>query len=452
MKNAVPVAKTKGLKDYEPVTPSALLGHLTRLQPALHYALAISGGADSAALMVLASQAAKLKKAPRFSVLTVDHDLRPESKEEVQKVSQWCQTLGLACHILKFPKALKTTGMQEHSRLQRYRVMAKWCRQNDAQALVVAHHRQDQAETVLMRLAHQSGINGLGGMAAKQRLAVQDETVTVVRPLLSYHREALLDVLKKAKQPWVEDPSNENPKFERVRARKALPALAELGLDMDALLALSAKMQALRATLDAQAVDWLRAHGRWTPFGYIDLDAEAFQALDATLQQRIISALMRFLGGQVYPPKRHRVDALMQRCQSQNYGAATLGGCLVRWRGAQLLLGREMASLCALPSHIVSQAGKRLWDARFLVNLTPSQAQQGVFVAPLGKAGLSAVKAQGATVNKQVPASYLHVLPAFFKGDEFLSCPVLQPESEFSATLAFEKTQFEAIFQLSADW
>jgi tRNA(Ile)-lysidine synthase len=452
LKNAVPVAKPKGSKEDSRVTPSALLKALAKLQPGAHYALAISGGADSTALMVLAGQASKLKNAPRFSVLTVDHALRPESKQEVQKVAQWSQALGLACHILRFPKASKSTGMQEHSRLQRYRVMAKWCRQNDAQALVVAHHKQDQAETVFMRLAHQSGINGLGGMAAKQKLSVQGETVTVLRPLLNDSRDALRDVLAKAKQPWVEDPSNENPRFERVRVRKALPALDTLGLGVEALLALSAKMQALRATLDGQSVDWLQAHGRWTPLGYVELDAEAFEALDATRQLRILSPFLQFLGGQIYPPKRHRVEALLQRCQQTRHGAATLGGGLVRWRGAELLLGREMAALCAQPSHRVAKAGQWLWDNRFLVKLTPRDAKQGVFVAPLGQAGLAALKTQGVKLNKQVPASYLHVLPAFFNADGFLSCPVLQPESAFSASLAAEKTHFEVIFQLPTHW
>ena len=449
LKNAVPVAK-----DNQPigVTPSSFLRQLKQLHKASHYALAVSGGADSMALVVLASQAARLKNAPKFTVLSVDHGLRSAAKDEVKQVAAWCRQLGVPHQALKVTDKLKSTGVQEAARQQRYQLMAAWCRQHKAEALVVAHHQQDQAETVLMRLAHQSGINGLAGMVARQKLRLEGEQVTLLRPFLSQPPESLRAILQKAGQSWLEDPSNADMKFERVRTRQALPSLADIGLSVAALADFADKMQILRTSLDRQAVDWLGGHACWTPLGYIDMDAAAFLALEGLMRQRILAALLRHMGGQVYAPKRRRLDALVTRLQDSPSGASTLGGCLVRWRGGRLMLGREEAALSPQARLKSGHTGPQLWDGRFFINLSPQKAAAGVFVAPLGKTGLAALKADGLLINKQVPSSYLHVLPAFFLKKQLLACPVLVPSPDYQAVLAEEKLDFNTIFDGSADW
>lgn len=434
------------------MTPSGFLRQLKRLHKASHYALAVSGGADSMALVVLASQAARLKNAPQFTVLSVDHGLRSAAKDEVKQVAQWCRQLGLPHHALKVTAKIKSTGVQEAARQQRYHLMAVWCRQHKAEALVLAHHQQDQAETVLMRLAHQSGINGLAGMAARQKLHLEGEQVTLLRPFLSQPPESLRAVLHKAGQAWLEDPSNVDVKFERVRTRQALPGLANIGLSVAALADFAGKMQNLRASLDRQAIDWLGGHACWTPLGYIDMDAAAFLALEGLMRQRILAALLRHMGGQIYAPKRRRLDALVGRLQDSPSGASTLGGCLVRWRGGRLMLGREQAALSPQAWLKSGKSGRQLWDGRFFVSLSPQKAAAGVFVAPLGKTGLAALKADGLRINKQVPSSYLHVLPAFFYLDQVMACPILVPSTDYQAVLAEEKLEFNTIFDGASDW
>jgi tRNA(Ile)-lysidine synthase len=188
--------------------------------------LAVSGGPDSLALLLLAVEARPLG----VEAATVDHVLRPESRVEAETVAALCERLGVPHKILTVKWAEKPeSAIQERARLMRYRLLGDWARERGLSSLLTAHHLDDQAETFLMRLARGAGVKGLAGMRRVSR--AQGGGIAVVRPLLGWRHSELESVCADAGVEPVQDPSNEDDQFERVRVRKALAAADWLGAD-----------------------------------------------------------------------------------------------------------------------------------------------------------------------------------------------------------------------------
>jgi tRNA(Ile)-lysidine synthase len=213
------------------VNPGSLIG------------VAVSGGPDSLALLLLAVAA----RPGQVEAATVDHALRPEARKEAEMVAGLCEQLGVPHAILTAKWAEKPeTAIQERARAARYRLLGEWARERGIPALVTAHHVDDQAETFIMRLARGAGVRGLSGM---RRLANAPGTnICLVRPLLGWRRSELERLCTDAGLTPAADPSNEDEQFERVRVRKALA-----GADW-----LDAKSVALSADNLAQADAALR--------------------------------------------------------------------------------------------------------------------------------------------------------------------------------------------------
>jgi tRNA(Ile)-lysidine synthase len=178
--------------------------------------IAVSGGPDSVALLLLAAEAR-----PHLEAATVDHALRPESRAEAEMVASLCERVGVPHTILTANWSEKpATAIQERGRAMRYRLLSLWAIERDLTALLTAHHLDDQAETLLMRLARGAGVRGLAGMRAVAR--VPGGNVALVRPLLGWRRSELEAVCAAAGIEPAQDPSNEDDRFERVRVRQAL--------------------------------------------------------------------------------------------------------------------------------------------------------------------------------------------------------------------------------------
>ncbi|RYE87373.1 MAG: tRNA lysidine(34) synthetase TilS [Hyphomicrobiales bacterium] len=190
--------------------------------------LAVSGGADSLALMLLAARYADTPEArQRFFVYSVDHGLRPEAADEVAFVVAEAERLGFAARALRWEGDKPATGLQQAARKARYTLIAQAMDADRVPVLVTAHHMADQAETVLMRLAHGSGVEGLRGMDYFTELG----DLKLVRPLLGVDPDQLKAIVAEAGLVPVTDPSNADLDYERVRWRQALPLLTALGLD-----------------------------------------------------------------------------------------------------------------------------------------------------------------------------------------------------------------------------
>jgi tRNA(Ile)-lysidine synthase len=204
---------------------------------------------------LLARWSAADKRAPVL-VATVDHGLRPESAEEAAFVAREAANLGLSHRTLVWTGEKPRTGIQEAAREARYRLLVRCALEEGASHLVTAHTRDDQAETVLMRLARGSGLTGLSGMRQDR----DRDGIRHVRPLLGWPKETLLDLCRTQGWRFVSDPSNADERFERVRWRRIMPLLAAEGLTAERLVRFSERMRQADEALEAKALQaWERA-------------------------------------------------------------------------------------------------------------------------------------------------------------------------------------------------
>lgn len=228
----------------EPVAPeeaAAAFGLLLRERAIL---LAVSGGPDSMALMGLVARwRAGLSQGPAVMVATVNHGLRPEAAAECRLVLAEAKRLGLTAVLLRLPETLPETGVQEAARAARYRLLEAAAERHGAEAIVTAHHADDQAETVLARLLHGSGPAGLAAMRPERRLGegADEHRMRLLRPCLSWPKARLVATAQAMGLPLVSDPSNADPAYERARLRADMPRFAALGLTPARLARLAAR-------------------------------------------------------------------------------------------------------------------------------------------------------------------------------------------------------------------
>ena len=282
-------------------------------------AVAVSGGADSLALLLLARDAL----GDRVRALTVDHGLRAASAGEAAQVAAICRTLGVAHRTLRWEGAKPKASVQAAAREARYRLMADWCEGQGIAWLATAHHADDQAETLLMRLARGAGLGGLAGVRAARRLA---PGVTLLRPLLDARRDELASIVATAGLTPIDDPSNRDPRYDRTRARRWLAAPGDL--DAAQLAASAAHLAEAEAAL-AWTADLAWAGRVVVTPERIEVDAEG---LPRELQRRLLLRALRELAG--VAPRGPDVDRLLDRLAGG--GGGTLAGIRVRggaiWR------------------------------------------------------------------------------------------------------------------------
>ncbi|NPC67774.1 tRNA lysidine(34) synthetase TilS, partial [Komagataeibacter sp. AV436] len=328
-----------------PVSPACFAARMAALGPwpgqGVPVCVAVSGGADSMALAILA-------RGWRRDVvgLVVDHGLRAESRREAEQTVARLARLGMPARLLVLEGLARGPRMAERARRMRYQALFAACRTLGALDLLVAHHAGDQAETVLMRQQAASGDDGLAAMAVATDMA----DVRLVRPLLGMGKAALYATVRAAGVNWVEDPSNADLRTARARARHTLAADSSLA---GTLLAEAGQAGQARQARDGQDACWLAAHARFHPGGWVVLPP-------GLAPPRLLSALIRAVGGRDYAPAREAVAALAARPR-----AATLAGvALMPWRAGQWLVAREEA---ALAPPIAATAGA-LWDRRFILH------------------------------------------------------------------------------------
>jgi tRNA(Ile)-lysidine synthase len=288
------------------------------------------------ALMWLAARwVAETQQPPRLTVLTVDHGLRPDSGVEARWVVEQAQQAGFAAWVLEWRGDKPVTGVQARARDARYELMMRWCREHGATALVTAHSLDDQAETFLMRLARGSGVDGLAGMRA-----VREDAVAILRPLLGVTRARLRSTLVSAGHSWIEDASNMDTRFERVRWRKTLEVLEQEGLAATKIALSASRLERARqaleyaaSRLEAQAV----AHeGKHATFRLGEVQGEP-EELIVRLLQRLI---MRY-GEQGVTPQLSALERLSAWITAGDGGGRTLAGCRITRRKDAVRVGRE---------------------------------------------------------------------------------------------------------------
>ncbi|MDP2374667.1 tRNA lysidine(34) synthetase TilS [Reyranella sp.] len=260
-------------------------------------AVAVSGGRDSLALALLAHDWARVRGGA-IVALIVDHGLRSGSDGEAASTRDLLAGLGIEAGVLCWSGAKPQSGLQEAARTARYRLLSDECRRRGILHLLLAHHADDQEETVTMRAARGSGLDGLAGMAA----LVERPDVRLLRPLLAVRRARLTATLLARGVAWVDDPSNTDLRFERARLRAApastAVAVAERGL-----------RAAGERRLAQAAVEMLE----FDQAGAAIIDRAGFCRLGVDLQARLLSRVVLAIGGREHAPRRDRAERAARR-------------------------------------------------------------------------------------------------------------------------------------------
>lgn len=435
-------------------------------------ALAVSGGADSMALMhMIARWAAREDVRAAWNrdsrdhvvVLTVDHGLRAEAAEEAAFVAREAAALGLPCQVLRWEGEKPATGLQDAARQARRNLMLDVLRAEHAglpprarqRSLVMAHHQEDQAETLLMRLARGSGLDGLRGMRARDRVTrgarperPHSDPATLLRPLLGVPKARLTATLRAHGARCIDDPSNEDERFERVRIRKTLQQLEPLGFTAEKI-ALSARRLAdaeasLRQLVEERVKPPHVAKPDWL-YGELEIGGPLFAS--AYLGVRTLRQLLCSYGGASREPELAQLEQLFElaRCAERReaHRGSTLGGCIIEFRGEGgeiLRIFREGGGV-GLPV-VPLDAGQVVdWDGgRFRIEAGPA-APAGVVVRALGMRGWADLKrAVRGLGDLGWPAAAVATVPVIECGGEIIAYPVIDHAVR---TLAEEKRQIK---------
>ena len=433
---------------------AALMDRLGPFEARPQIAVAVSGGRDSLCLALLLQRWARRRRG-RITALTVDHGLRPDSAAEARTVGRWLAAHKIGHAILPWDRrdqALPESGLQAAAREARYRLLLDHCRALGFLHLALAHQRDDQAETFLLRLGRGSGPDGLAAMAPVTERA----GVRLLRPLLPVPRGRLAATLKSWKQDWIDDPTNENTAHARIRLRRLLPSLAKAGVTPAHLAETATALGQARAAMDEAVAGILAAGVEIDPAGYLWLDPSVLARAPGEAGRRVLARCLMAIGSGAYGPRSERLDRLYDQIAAGRLGSgATLAGCQIRRKGSRLLICRELAATG--PAIALTAGSSQVWDGRFQVTLARSRVRKiQVQAAALGPEGNRSVLAARPDLRQgPIPPAVRPVLPAIWTAggphrellavphlDYWVSNPQVSVSIEFVPTQALAQSRF----------
>jgi len=390
--------------------------------------VAVSGGSDSMALLLMVhAYLADMDNSPRLVAVTVDHGLRREAVREAEQVAAFCAERAIAHKIVCWEGEKPQSGLMERARHVRYQLLCDQARLHGARVIFTGHTLDDQAETYLMRAARlgksQPVARGLSAMARQSWLC---GGFRLIRPLLEMRRHALRHFLQRQHVRWIEDPSNEDQRFERVRLRQSVD-------ESTILAATVATRQAAeqRAYYNERAIEWMRQGQLCRLAELYQLDLTPLHLDDEFLTQ-LLADLASLVGGAQYlRPVPPILKTWLQHDISQR---VTWAGAVIERRGSFLLLWRERRNL----RQIVVPAGTSLiWDRRYRIVNEGNEdiVIRGVEQDELEPLTAADAKGKAALVDgknarglyptvRDVPAAYLLATPAVL-GSKGVDLPVL---------------------------
>ncbi|MCV6594835.1 MAG: tRNA lysidine(34) synthetase TilS [Silicimonas sp.] len=376
-----------------------LLNRLGPPPPGGQIGVAVSGGSDSLAMLTLMVEAGW-----PVAAASVDHGLRDGSRGEAEHVARHCASLGVAHDILTWDQPDLSGNLQDKARQARYRLLAGWALARGIGAVALAHTMDDQAETFLMRLARGAGVDGLSGMAARR----EDRGVTWIRPLLTTRRAELRAFLEDRGHSWIDDPSNADPRFDRVKARAALSHLEGLGVTPVEIARSMANLSHASQDLRARAAE---IAGRICREGTGDLvfDRAAFRLLSPEMGHRILTKALMYIGAEPYPPRREALELAeeaVRKCTNH-----TLHGCLLLISNMTLRITREWNAV-----RDVTAASDAPWDHRWVLD---GDHRKSLEIRALGEAVKDTPWRETGLPRQSLLAS-----PAVWEGERLVAAPV----------------------------
>ncbi len=361
-------------------------------EPCPQVAVALSGGADSMALLLLTKDWADQRHG-RVIALTVNHRLRAESEAEAMEINQWMQRFGIEHHILELQQPLhpEDKNIQATARKRRYEALETWCQTHGVLHLLTAHHADDVEETLAMRLWRGSGIEGLAGIPTIR----YTHQLRIIRPLLHVRKAQLIAFLEQQKTQWVEDASNARPDYERNAVRQQLN---KHPLPPYQAATFVAHMAMTRNYLDKRVADCLAHCLHIHADGTATIDAKPMLADTTSVGEYIATAacarLITCLNGHDLPPRSHELVRFYSMLANPTTNIITLGGLIAE--RSQKSGQSHVWHISREPERIecmeTTENPSTLWDRRFRIHFSATLKHHRLTIKALGDVGVAALK------------------------------------------------------------
>jgi tRNA(Ile)-lysidine synthase len=380
-------------------------------------AVATSGGADSLALCLLAAAWTR-HRSGTFTALTIDHGLRSDAAAEARALGGWLEKRSIAHRIIRWHGDKPTSSSQRAAREARYRLLSGWCREHHVVHLLLGHQRDDQAETLMLRLTRGSGFDGLAAMPS----VVERDGVRYLRPCLSASHAQLVTTLEQGKQPWIEDPSNRDHRYARARLRTQLTRGALTTKDVAEA---ARSIGIVRAERDVATSELLAKVAEIDPRGFCRLDRQPLRTSDANAIRSAVARIIMCIGGRTYAPRRARIDNLVADIRADRaFPARTLGGCSIVQRDGDLIVCREVGRVGDAARLVAGQTTR--WDDRYDIKLNAVTCVKGLTVAAYGNNRWSDDRAaKYARTRANLAPVVIAPLPAVYRGTKLVAVPHL---------------------------
>ena len=399
-------------------------------------AIAVSGGIDSMVLMKISSLSKKIKS-ENVHILTINHDLRKGSKEETLFVRKEADKLGLKVCILTWKGKKPKSGIQEKARKKRHNLLFNYCKKNYISDLFFAHHLDDQIENFIFRMFRGSGIVGLTSFSSFSKI----DKINLIRPLIETPKSDLLLFAKKQKIKWIEDPSNSNLDFDRVKVRNVLKNFYDSGFDKKLFLKSIRKLKSINEDIELLTGDYITKYIEVYENIYVSIKKEFFSNSPKEIQMRVIKNCISFFAPEkLYSPKDIKIINLLNwiKCNPK-VASKTLGGTLFKKNNNAIILYKEVNKLSHTKPVNISKSKFRSWDNRFLVK---SNVKIDGKISYLGPEGVKILKSKKIDVNKvkkNAPIAAIYSSPAIWQKKRLISAPIFDYHYKNSVDIEIKK-------------
>ncbi len=386
--------------------------------------LAVSGGSDSMAMLHLHARQAESDPNRELFVATVNHGLRPEAAEECEFVAMICGRYDIPHEVLTWHDWDGSGNLQAQARDARYKLLADWANGLDLENVSLGHTQDDVAENFLIRLKRQAGVDGLAAMET----TFSRHGCEFVRPLLYNSRQVLRQFLQNNDHIWRDDPSNDDQKFDRVKARNLLSAMREFGVDSYALAMSSQHLKEAKDALNDIAHEFCETRLEFVA-GDIQIPCDPFYELPDDLQRRIMRQAVSWMGNKPFPPRALSLDLWDVKIDEGK--PFMVHGCALTHTATELRIAREFNSVKDLTS--VTNA---IWDNRWQLD---GPHASDLEIRALGPAGLPQCPDWR---DVGLPRTSLLTSPAVWRGEELIAAPLAKLNPKWQAKLVRDRKHF----------
>lgn len=380
-------------------------------------AVATSGGKDSTALTFLLNNWCKIHKIS-LTAITIDHNLRKESSQEAKTTAKLLAQHKISHHILKWEGIKPKANIQNKARKARYELLTNFCKENKIEDLFVAHHKEDLAETFLINLERGSGLDGLSAI----KMISTKNNIKIIRPLLNISQTQLIEYLKQKNIKWINDPSNSNEKYKRVKIRNII---GSDNLLIDRINIAANHLRMVKNFVDKKILETQKNIVKIYDFGVTSIDIEQLFKLDEFESMTIITQILQKTGGNIYKPRYKNLSLLIIDLQNKEFKSKTFMNCQIQLHKNHLLISKEPKII----QKIESKGNKEIiFDSRFHITLPDILILEKITIEALGKKNWQMLDKSNIILNEELkimPKDIFYSFPVFKHLEKVIFIPYL---------------------------